>query len=245
MKQLADPPSRDARISWFAPLGLIMLSIVPVLAGAARLLQLGAGAPAGPENARFLAAPAPIALHIVCAMVFCLVGAFQFAPSLRCRYPRLHRASGRVLVACGLVVAFSGLWMNQFYPAIRFDGRSLYIVRLLAGSAMAISLGLGVRAIRTRDLARHRDWMLRGYALALGAGTQVFTHIPWFLFPAIQGELARTLCMSAGWVINLAVAEWLIRGKAATAPVGSGTARQSPGDLAGFRRGSMNRDRAS
>lgn len=52
--------------------------------------------------------------------------------------------------------------------------------------------------------------MMRSYALGLGAGTQVFTHIPWLLFPSIQGELARTLCMAAGWGINLAVAEWLI-----------------------------------
>ncbi len=52
--------------------------------------------------------------------------------------------------------------------------------------------------------------MMRGYALGLGAGTQVFTHLPMFLIPSLQGELARTLCMGAGWVINLAVAEWLI-----------------------------------
>ncbi len=189
-----------------------MLSIVPVLAGTVRLLRLAAGA-STPENARFLAAPVPIALHIACAMVFCIAGAFQLAVGLRRRFPGLHRASGRVVVLCGFVVAFSGLWMNQFYPAIRFDGTSLYFVRLLAGAAMAICLGLGVQAIRTRDIPCHRRWMLRAYALALGAGTQVFTHIPWFLFPSIQGELARTLCMSAGWVINLAVAEWLIRAK--------------------------------
>ena len=49
--------------------------------------------------------------------------------------------------------------------------------------------------------------MMRGYALGLGAGTQALTHLPWCLFPAIQGELSRALCMAAGWAINLAVAE--------------------------------------
>ena len=49
--------------------------------------------------------------------------------------------------------------------------------------------------------------MLRGYALALGAGTQAVTHLPWYLLPDIQGEVARTLLMAAGWAINLAVAE--------------------------------------
>jgi hypothetical protein len=52
--------------------------------------------------------------------------------------------------------------------------------------------------------------MMRSYALGLGAGTQVFTHLPWFLFPSIRGELARTLFMGAGWAINVGVAEWLI-----------------------------------
>ena len=54
--------------------------------------------------------------------------------------------------------------------------------------------------------------MVRGYALGLGAGTQVLTHLPWFLFPAIQGEFTRALFMGAGWAINLVVAEWIIRG---------------------------------
>lgn len=205
--------NRAAKIAWRAPFGLIALCLVPAAAGAIRLLELGAGAPARPDNARFLASPVPVALHIICAVLFSVLGAFQFSGGLRLRYPRLHRVSGRVMVACGLAVAFSALWMTQFYPPAPFDGTALYVIRLLAAAAMAACLCLGVAAIRWRHFSRHRAWMMRGYALGLGAGTQVFTHIPWFLFPGIQGELARTLCMSAGWTINLAVTEWLIRGE--------------------------------
>lgn len=75
---------------------------------------------------------------------------------------------------------------------------------------MTLSLCLGVAAILRRDLPRHQAWMMRGYALGLGAGTQAFTHLPWFLFPSLHGELARAVFMGAGWAINLAVAEWLI-----------------------------------
>jgi hypothetical protein len=71
-------------------------------------------------------------------------------------------------------------------------------------------LFLGFAAVMRRDIPCHRAWMMRSYALGLGAGTQVFTHIPWFLFPSIQGELARTLSVSAGWAMNMVVAEWLI-----------------------------------
>jgi uncharacterized membrane protein len=211
----------SAKINWLAPLGLIALSVVPVAAGAIRLLELGTGAPVRSDSARFFAAPLPFALHIICAVLFSVLGAFQFAAGLRQRYPHLHRFSGRVMVPCGLVVAFSALWMTQFYPSIMFDGTVLYVIRLLVAAAMATFLCLGVAAIRNRDFSRHRAWMMRGYALGLGAGTQVLTHIPWFMFPGIQGELARTLCMSAGWTINLAVTEWFVRAERHTnaAPV--------------------------
>jgi hypothetical protein len=42
------------------------------------------------------------------------------------------------------------------------------------------------------------------------------THLPYFLFPAIQSELTRALFMAAGWVINIAVAEWAIRKRSAS-----------------------------
>lgn len=195
---------------WLIPAALIALSSIPIAAGTARMLELGGGAVITPDNARFFAAPLPVVLHILSAAVFCVLGAFQFSSGLRRRKPNWHRAAGRILVPCGLVAALSGLWMTQFYPSIEIDGRFLYAIRLLAGSAMALFLCLGLAAIRKRDIWRHRAWMMRGYALGLGAGTQVFTHLPWFLFPSIQGELARMLCMAAGWGINLAVAEWFI-----------------------------------
>lgn len=205
----------STKTDWLLPAGLIALSLVPMMAGTVRLVELGGGAPITPDNARFFAAPLPVALHIVSAVVYSVLGAFQFVPSLRQRKPNWHRAAGRILIPCGLVVALTGLWMTQFYPrAIEppasFDGSVLYVIRLLAGSAMALALCLGLAAVRRHDIARHRAWMMRAYALGLGAGTQVFTHIPWFLLPSIQGELARTLCMGAGWAINLAVAEWFI-----------------------------------
>jgi hypothetical protein len=52
--------------------------------------------------------------------------------------------------------------------------------------------------------------MMRAYALGLGAGMQVLTHLPWLLWPALHTLGWRTLFMGLGWAINLAVAEWLI-----------------------------------
>jgi uncharacterized membrane protein len=211
----------STKSDWLIPAGLLALSIIPIAAGTSRIVQLGVGAEITPESARFFAAPLPFVLHILSAAIYCSLGAFQFSPSFRRRKPAWHRAAGRILVPCGLVVALSGLWMTQFYPTggeppACFDGPFLYAIRLLASSAMALFVCLGFAAVCRRDIQHHRAWMIRAYALGLGAGTQVLTHLPWFLFPSIQGELTRILFMGAGWAINVAVAEWLISCKMPT-----------------------------
>jgi uncharacterized membrane protein len=202
------------KADWLIPAGLIALTLIPMVAGTFRMVEIG-GAKITPENARFLAAPLPFLLHFISALIYFVLGAFQFSSSFRRRNPNWHRAAGRILIPSGLVVALSGLWMTLFYPLanyspVMFDGPFVYAMRLLVGLGMALSLFLGFAAILRRDIPHHRAWMMRGYALGLGAGTQVLTHIPWFLMPSIQGELARTLCMGAGWAINFAVAEWCI-----------------------------------
>jgi hypothetical protein len=103
--------------------------------------------------------------------------------------------------------------MTVFYPRVPNDSDLLDGFRLLFGSAMVLSLALGMAAILRRDIAQHRAWMIRGYAIGQGAGTQVLTYLPWFLIFGKTGELSRALLMGAAWAINLAVAEWIIRGR--------------------------------
>ena len=163
-----------------------------------------------PANPSITASPAPVVVHIVCAVLYAVLGAFQFSASLRRRHPRWHRMAGRVLVVLGLAVAFSALWMTQFYPRHPGNGELAYLFRLAFGSGMAACIVLGFTAIRGGDVPRHRAWMTRAYALALGAGTQVITQ---GVGQAVFGisELTTDLGLGAGWAINLAVAEYVIR----------------------------------
>jgi hypothetical protein len=75
---------------------------------------------------------------------------------------------------------------------------------------MVASLGLGLAAIRRGDVRRHEAFMTRAYAIALAAGTQVFTE---GFGAAVLGSspLALDVSRGAAWVVNLAVAEWVIR----------------------------------
>jgi uncharacterized membrane protein len=201
----------SARTEWLAPAGLLLLSTVPVAAGAFRLTQLTVGADITPENARFFAAPIPIVVHVVGATLYSLLGAFQFVPSLRRRRFGWHRAAGRVLIPAGLAAALAGLWMTLFYPRPVGDGDLLAVFRVVFGSGMVASILLGFVAIQRRDIAQHRAWMTRAYAIALGAGTQAVIFLPWFLLVGTPNELEKALLMAAGWLINLAVAEGIIR----------------------------------
>lgn len=200
------------REEWLIPTGLIALSLVPAIAGTARMAELARGAEVTAANARFIASPAPIVMHVIGALLFSLLGAFQFAPGFRRRHRKLHRATGKLGLVGGFFVALSGLWMAQFYPWPAGDGIAVYIERLIAGTWMLASLVMSIDAIRRRNFSSHGDWMTRAYAIGLGAGTQVFTHLPWFIFvDHAPGESARGVMMGAAWVINFAVAEWIIR----------------------------------
>jgi uncharacterized membrane protein YozB (DUF420 family) len=209
MTSVANSPARS---QWRVPTALILLSVVPVAAGAVLVATLARGAHITPDNARFFAEPVPVVVHIITASMYCVLGPFQFISSFRRRRPRWHRAAGRLLVPCGLTAALAGLWMALFYPLARGDIELLRGVRFVFGSAMAACLVLGYAAIRRRDVARHRAWMIRGYAIAQGAGTQVLVSVPWLLLAGKAAEgLSKTLLMAAAWVINIAAAEWIIR----------------------------------
>lgn len=206
---MSGPSPRRGRSTWRVPAALVALTVLPVAAGSLRLLEIAGGPRMLPDNPRIDASPAPLVLHIVAAALFALVGAFQFSAPLRRRHPRWHRRSGRVLVVAGLIVAGTGVWMTLFYSGAP-GGDLLWAVRLVVGSATAGSIVLAFTAIRRRDIPHHRAWMIRAYALAAGAGTQFLTQgfgQAWFG----TGDLSKALSMTAGWVINLAIAEWVIR----------------------------------
>lgn len=198
------------RPGFLVPAPLVLLSVVPVTAGVLRLVQLAGGPALMPADDRFPAFPAAIVFHVVGAAVYALVGAFQFLPRFRRRHLAWHRRAGRVLVVAGLLVAGSALWLTLFYPPKPGTGDLLYALRLVFGSAMAAALVLGLAAIRRRDVAAHRAWMVRAYAIGLAAGTQVVTEGSTTAILG-TGELAGDLAKGAGWVVNLAVAEWVVR----------------------------------
>lgn len=223
-------PSSQARTrdsaGWPVPAALIALLIIPMVAGTLRVLEVAGGPQVLPDNPRISDSPAPLIIHVAAAGVFALLGAFQFAARMRRRHRTWHRRAGRVVVVAGLLVAASGLWMTLYYSQAP-GGIALWAVRLLVGSSTAASLVLGLAAIRRRNITAHRAWMIRAYALSVGAGTQTFTE---GIAEALLGanDTGKLVGSTAGWVINVAVAEWIIRRPAPRRGRPAGAAQPAP-----------------
>lgn len=202
--------TRPARPTGWVPLALVALAVIPAVAGSLRLVELAGGPLLLPANPRMTASPLPVVVHVLSAVPYAVLGAFQFSDRVRRRHPHWHRRTGRAVVGLGLLVALSGLWMTLFYARQPGTGELAFLFRVLFGSALAACIVLGFSAIRRGDVRTHRAWMTRGYAIALAAGTQTLTLA---VGPAVfgPGVLTRDVSLGAAWLVNLAVAEGVIR----------------------------------
>lgn len=196
---------------WLIPVGFTLLTLIPIISGSLRLTQLAGGPELIPAAARFTDFPVPVVLHIVAGVVFSIVGAFQFIPALRRGRRSWHRIAGRVLIPAGAVVALSALWMASLSDLPPGDGPALLVIRWIFGTYLLAALALAVRALVRRRYAEHGAWMTRAYALGVAAGTQAIVLIPGSILYGSSDETSRAVAMTFGWLINLAVAELVIR----------------------------------
>ena len=211
-QELRERPARQrtaARWSWLLPAALVLFGLLPALARGLAGLAAAANPDTAPPEARFDLS-APLLVHLVSGTAYAVLGAFQFSASFRRSHRAWHRRAGGVLIGLGLTAALSAIWLTLFYDGKDDSGVALNLFRLLFALALAASLVLAFAAIRRRDIVRHRAWMIRGYAIGLGAATQIFTL--GFGEPVFgTGTLNTALLTGAGWVINLAIAERVIR----------------------------------
>lgn len=206
--------SWNALAAWLVPAGLVLLSLVPSAMGVVRLAGFVLGRATLPDHAR-LAMYAPlVAVHAATAMVFALLGALQFSAPLRRR--AFHGLAGRVLVPAGALAAVTGIWLAISMPEPAEHIPLLRTFRVLAGLATLTCLAEGLLALSHRDYAAHGAWLTRAYALFAAAGTQVFTLLPYMTLAQQKSPGVSSALLLSGWVINLAVAEIVIRRRRAS-----------------------------
>ena len=197
---------------WILLAFILFYSFIPTFGGLLRVAELLGGQAILPTNARALAYPVPIAVHVLSSFLFCILGAIQFLPSVRRNHLDLHRMMGRASAVAGFISAATGLWMTHFFAFPEsLQGALLYWVRIVLSLAMCALIMRAVWSIRTRNVSAHGSAMIRAYAIAQGASTQAFLGIGWIIAVGMepQGQL-RDVIMVAAWGINFVAAECLI-----------------------------------
>lgn len=192
--------------------------VVVVLAPLIVVYALGyviVGPPMYPVNlaASFLARPWGIYPHAFFGALALGLGPVQFHRGILTRRRAFHRQLGTLYVASALFVGVAGLYMSIY----SFGGWVTHLGFGMLGVLLLWTTLCAYAAARRRDIATHRQWMLRSYALIFAAVT-LRIELP-LLTMAFGGFLpgyrvVAWLC----WVPNVLWAEWYVR-RTARAPL--------------------------
>ena len=107
-------------------------------------------------------------VHILPGFLFMVLGPLQFVRRIRSRHLRFHRWSGRVFVSLGLVIGVSALAMSY---TTSIGGANETAATTLFALVFLFDLVKAFVHIRRREIARHREWMIRAYAIGLAVAT--------------------------------------------------------------------------
>jgi uncharacterized membrane protein len=107
--------------------------------------------------------------HILPGLLFMILGPLQFNATLRARYLRWHRWSGRVYLVCSLIIGVSALVMSLAMPSI--GGVTQATATTLFALLFLFALSKAYWHVLRREIARHREWMIRGFAIGLAVAT--------------------------------------------------------------------------
>jgi uncharacterized membrane protein len=193
-------------IAVFAPLPYLTTSLSVLAGGGSQLAANYADRPGAIQAALYL--------HIAGGGLALLLSPLQFAARVRVRAPRLHRAVGRVVLAGILVGGAAGAVLSTTNVAgpVGTAGFGLLAVAWVGCALIALA------AIRRRDIAAHRRWMVRAFALTYAAvtlrlwlGVMIGAQVSQGVAPDPAFDRAYAIVPFLCWVPNLVVAELYLR----------------------------------
>ena len=166
-------PNRTlTRFLWVAVIFLALIGLAVATRRTIVLLKPGALSsprnPAADLDAHFAGERALVLTHILPAMLFMVLGPLQFMRGLRSRYPQVHRWSGRIFLVASAVVGVSGLKLAFGKTIGGLDEKAAIT---LFGTLFLIALAKALWHALHSEFARHREWMIRGFAIGLAVAT--------------------------------------------------------------------------
>jgi uncharacterized membrane protein len=163
----------SGRLAWSAVIFLVVIGIAAVTRRTLVLIwparfSGGTSNPAAALDAGFARHAALTFVHILPGALFLSLATVQFARSFRQKHLRLHRWLGRILVITGLIVGTSALLMSF---KMNIGGPNETAATTLFAIVFLICLIRAHLFIRRKEVARHREWMIRAYGVGLGVAT--------------------------------------------------------------------------
>jgi uncharacterized membrane protein len=199
----ARPPRRVPIWWWFAA-----VLAVGVAAYALRYALIGEPAYVPELASSFRERPLTVTIHTLFGPIALVLGLVNLLPVMRQRrlWP-VHRWIGRVYLVSAILLGVAGLSL-AFHAA---GGVGSRIGFAMLAALTVTTAAQGYRAIRSRHVRQHREWMLRSYGLIFGAVT-LRIWLP-LLILAYQGQFLPAYRWVAwvSWVPNLLFVEWIIR----------------------------------
>ena len=146
--------------------------------------------------------------HVFTSMFVLAAGFTQFWRGILRKAPGLHRWMGRLYVCDVLFVTGPA----GFVMALYANGGIVSRISFCTLAVLWISTtAMAWREVVGRKFAKHREWMIRSYALTLSAITlRAWKVLIALAFHPHPMDLYRMVAW-LGWVPNLLLAEWLIR----------------------------------
>jgi uncharacterized membrane protein len=166
--------------------------------------------PAAALDALFAAKAALTRGHVIPGLVLVLLMPVQLSARVRNRFPTVHRWLGRTLMIVGLVVGLTGYAM----VAVPVGGWLEISAIVVYATAFLAALLTAWRYIRRGDVARHREWMLRAMAIALGIATTRPVVGVFFATSARTGLSPSQFFGAAFWIgftATTLAGEWYVR----------------------------------
>ena len=157
--------------------------------------------------------PGTTLMHVLPGALFLLLAPLQFSRRIRTRHLRLHRWSGRLLVALGIPIGLTGLFFGLVNP---FGGPLEAATVAIVGTLFLFALARAVIAIRRREIATHREWMIRVFAIALGISAVRLVGIAFALTTGTRPAVWFAHSVWIGFLLTLSAAELWIRATTTT-----------------------------
>jgi uncharacterized membrane protein len=116
-----------------------------------------------------------LGLHVLGSSIALALVALQVWPGLRERYPKLHRTTGRIYIFGGVLPgAFFAMLVEIYWPfSVATMISQVTLALLWAGCTM-----YGYILRRRGEIADHRRWMLRSFALTCVVLVEVTIDLP-------------------------------------------------------------------